>query len=362
MAPRHDISEEVILRLPKTDLHVHLDGSLRPATIIELINEENLSLPASSPGELLELVTVGDQSLTLLEYLEIFNITLKVLQRPETIERAAYELAEDAATENVRHLEVRFSPILHQEKGLTLETVMDAVLSGLRRAEDAFGIHTGVIVCGIRHISPENSLRLAELAVAYKGRGVVAFDLAGAEKDFPAKKHLEAFYRVLNANMSCTVHAGEAFGAASIHQALHYCGAHRIGHGTRLREDEDLLRYVNDHRIPVEICLTSNVHTGATTSLADHPFKFYFDKGLRITVNTDNRLISNTTVTRELYHACRTFDLSPYDLRHLVINGFKSAFMPFSEKVEMLKSVVVEIDSILSHEFPGTFHVGKALL
>ena len=359
---RNEITEELVRSLPKTDLHVHLDGSLRPSTLLDLVRKEQLALPASTPEELLEMVTVGDRTLTLPEYLEIFNVTLKVLQSPEAIERVAYELAEDSARENVRHLEVRFSPILHQEKNLALEVVMDAVISGLKRAEEDFNMQTGVIVCGIRHISPEKSLELAELSVAYKGRGVVAFDLAGAEKDFPAKEHLEAFYRILNANMSCTVHAGEAFGPKSIHQALHYCGAHRIGHGTRLMDDEDLMAYVNDHRIPVEVCLTSNVHTGAISTIEHHPFKYYYDRGLRITINTDNRLISNTTITRELYLACKIFDLSPYDLRNLIINGFKIAFIPFSIKVDLLKSVVVDMDSILSREFPDTFNVGRALL
>jgi adenosine deaminase len=217
-------------------------------------------------------------------------------------------------------------------------------------------------VCGIRQISPKNSLRLAELAVAYRDRGVVAFDLAGAEKDNPAKDHIQAFYKVLNANMNCTVHAGEAFGPASIHQAIHYCGAHRIGHGTRLREDPDLLAYVNNHRIPVEMCLTSNLHTGVVERIEDHPFKTYYDEGLRVTVNTDNRLISKTTLTQEIHLATRLFHLTPIDLRNLVINGFKSAFIPFQEKVEMMKRVIPEMDAILARHFPGTFDISRPML
>ena len=205
-------------------------------------------------------------------------------------------------------------------------------------------------------------MELARLTVEYKGRGVVAFDLAGAERDNPAKDHIHAFYHILNANMSCTVHAGEAFGPESIHQAIHYCGAHRIGHGTRLKEDPDLLAYVNDHRIPVEMCLTSNVHTQAVTRLQDHPFREYYDQGLRVTLNTDNRLISRVTVTDELVLATELFDLGPWDLRNLLINGFKSAFLPFLEKVELLRQVIPEVDSTLTRHFPDTFGVGRSML
>jgi adenosine deaminase len=356
------IPAEVIQLLPKTDLHVHLDGSIRPTTVLDLMREEGLDPPAETPEELESLLTVGDRSLTLPEYLKFFDTTLKVLQHPESIERVAYELAVDAAAENVRHIEVRYSPILHQQQGLTLEEVMDAVLEGLRRAERDVDIHTGLIVCGIRQISPRNSLRLAELSVAYRDRGVVGFDLAGAEKDNAAKDHIQAFYKVLNANMNCTVHAGEAFGPASIHQAIHYCGAHRIGHGTRLREDPDLLAYVNNHRIPVEMCLTSNLHTGVVERIEDHPFKAYYDQGLRVTINTDNRLISKTTLSQEIHLATRLFGLTPIDLRNLLINGFKSAFIPFQEKVEMMKRVIPEMDALLARHFPESFDISRPML
>jgi len=356
------ISEQVVRLLPKTDLHVHLDGSLRPDTILELMDRAGLEPPSRDPAELARMLTVGDRSASLPEYLAIFETTLSVLQEPDAIERVAYELACDCAAENVRLLEVRYAPILHQQKGLSLTEVMDAVLRGLRRAEAQHRIHTGVIVCGIRHIDPEASLALAELAVSYKGRGVIAFDLAGAEEDNPAKRHVHAFYHVLNANLSCTVHAGEAFGPASIHQAIHYCGAHRIGHGTRLEEDPDLLAYVNDHRIPLEMCLTSNVHTGAVARLEDHPFRRYLDLGLRVTLNTDNRLISNTTITRELTLATGLFGLSVHELRDVLINGFKSAFLPLATKADLLREVVAEIDGLLATHVPEAFGTGRSLL
>jgi adenosine deaminase len=342
---------EMIRRLPKTDLHVHLDGSLRIETIRSLAREQGGRLPDESAEDLARRLRPA-QGADLSEYLKLFDLTLSVLQTPESLERVAYELAEDAARENVWYIEVRFSPILHQARGASLQSIVDAVLRGLQRAERAHSIRTGVIVCGIRHISPDVSLQLADLTLEYKNRGVVAFDLAGEEKDYPAKHHREAFYRILNNNINSTVHAGEAFGARSISQALHYCGAHRIGHGTRLHEDPDLLEYVNDHRVPLEMCLSSNVQTGAAPSFEEHPFGAYFRKGLRVTINTDNRLISDTDSTRELAIACSTFGLDVADLRKVLINGFKSAFLPHTEKVALLKEAITVWDEVFAEYFP----------
>jgi adenosine deaminase len=190
-------------------------------------------------------------------------------------------------------------------------------------------------------------VRLADLASAYYGKGVVGFDLAGAEKDYPAKAHRRAFDRVKKRHVNITVHAGEAFGAASIDQAIRYCGAHRIGHGTRLREDKDVFAYVRDHRVPLEMCLVSNVQTGAVRSLATHPFGRYLKAGLRVTVNTDNRLVSSTTMTDELERAVTSFRLSPADLRYVLINGFKSAFLPYEEKGALLRRALRDMDRIL---------------
>jgi adenosine deaminase len=236
------------------------------------------------------------------------------------------------------------------------------VLEGLKEASARHGISTGVIICGIRSMNPRHSVELAELAVAYKGRGVLAFDLAGQEKDYPAKAHRHAFQLILKNNVNSTVHAGEAFGPASIGQALHHCGAHRIGHGTRLREDPDLLRYVNDHRIPLEVCLSSNVQTRAVTSLKTHPFHDYFKQGIRVTLNTDSRLISHTSVTKELALAARAFRLSPYEIKRILINGFKSAFLPYAVKARMLRDVNVEIDRIFMDEFPEEYDRGATML
>jgi len=340
--PAVEVTEELLRALPKTDLHCHLDGSLRLRTILELAEQQKVKLPAEDEAGLAKLLQ-GRQCNSLEEYLVAFDVTLSVLQREEGLYRAAYELALDAAAENVRYLEVRYSPALHQEQGLKMTTVIDAVLEGLRDAKREVGIKYGVLVCGIRHINPQTSVRLAELCVAYKNRGVIGFDLAGAEMNFPAKDHKDAFQLILKNNVNCTAHAGEAFGPESIAQAIHYLGAHRIGHGTRLREDGDLLNYVNDHRIPLEVCLSSNVQTGAVPDLASHPLRFYFDYGLRVTINTDNRLITDTNVTKELWLAHKELGLSLEDLVTVIVSGFKSAFLPFREKQDVLKQVNEEI-------------------
>ncbi|MFO8074048.1 MAG: adenosine deaminase [Polyangia bacterium] len=324
-------------KLPKVDLHVHLDGSLRPRTMLELAEQDHVSLGADDEESLSRQLRPGARHSSLNEYLQSFETTLKVLQTDRALYRAAYELAEDAAAENIEYMEVRYSPILHTRRRLSTAAILESVLSGLRDAETDHGIRSGVIVSGIRNISPEVSLRLAELAVAFKNRGVVGFDLAGSEYNYPAKDHLQAFTLILSNNVNVTIHAGEAYGPDSIHQALHYCGAHRIGHGTRLREDGDLLNYVNDHRIPLEICISSNVQTGAVEDFSTHPFRFYMDMGLRVTINTDNRLITDTTMTDEFYRVYREYDLYPADVLDLVMAGVKSAFIPYEYKREMIR-------------------------
>jgi len=331
--------------LPKTDLHVHLDGSLRLSTMLELAEEQGISLPGDDPETLAKALHCGEHAGSLVEYLKAFDTTLKVLQTADALYRVAYELCEDAAAENVRYMEVRYSPMLHTRGGLRLTSVVEAVLTGLWDAQKAHGIVANAILCGIRNISPESSFEMAQLAVAYKNRGVVAFDLAGAEYDHPAKHHLRAFKLVRDNNIAVTIHAGEAYGPASIHQAIHVCGAHRIGHACRLREDGDLLHYVNDHRIALECCPSSNVQTGAVKDLRTHPLKLYHDLGLRVTINTDNRLITNTTVSRELWLCHTQMGLDRDDIHRMIINGFKAAFLPFHQKQTMVRSVSRELSS-----------------
>jgi len=344
---KNDLSKDEIYAylksLPKTDLHCHLDGSLRVSTIIDLAKKQNIDLPTTNEDDLRKILTSDGQLRGLNAYLDKFELPLAVMQTEEALYRTAYELVEDTAEENVQYLEVRYSPILHTRKGLNLIRIMDAVLEGLRDARKKYLTRNGVIVCGIRNISPEVSLKLAELTVAYKYRGVLGFDLAGREDQYPAKDHEEAFYLIRNNNINCTVHAGEAYGPGSIKQALHNLNTHRIGHGTRLKEDGDLLNYVNDHRIPVEICLTSNVQTSTISSFENHPAKFYFDCGLRVTINTDNRLMSDTTVTEELFRAVDKCGFELEDVPSLIINGYKSAFVHYKQRVTMLNDALTRM-------------------
>ena len=341
------LDDDFFKRIPKVDLHVHLDGSLRLNTIMELAEKNSVDLGVDTIDGLKNLIGPGKIHRSLKEYLKGFDITLKVMQTQKALYRTAYELAEDAAKENINYMEVRYSPVLHTRNKLSEAAIIESVLEGLRDAERDLGIKSGVIVCGIRNISPIVSLRLAELAVAFKNRGVVGFDLAGAEYNYPARDHLEAFSLILSNNVNVTIHAGEAYGPDSIHQALHYCGAHRIGHGTKLREDGDLLNYVNDHRIPLEICLSSNVQTQAVKSMERHPFKFYYDLGLRVTLNTDNRMITDTTMTREYILAHKYFEFLPKDVLNIVMHGVKSAFMPYEYKKNFIQKTKRQIKNML---------------
>ena len=343
------VTHELLRQLPKTDLHLHLDGSVRPETLIELAAEYGKTMPSTDPDELRDYMHVTDAR-NLVDYLSRFEITLSVMQTYDAIERIAYELAEDNAAENVRYMEVRFSPILNVNEGLSLNQVVEAALAGLRRAQQDFGIQSAVIICGIRNMSPEISEELADLTLRYRGRGVVAFDLAGAEENNPAKLHLQAFYRVINAHGAVTIHAGEAYGPESISQALHYCGANRIGHGTRLFEDPELMQYVNDFRIPLEICLTSNVQTRVAADFAAHPVRLYYDEGLVVTLNTDNRLMSATTVTDEYWRAHEHLGFTWDELCDIAIMGFQSAFLPWPEKVALVEEMRDEIAALSGGE------------
>jgi adenosine deaminase len=344
-----DVPLSVFKSLPKADLHVHLDGSLRPETILDLAQQEHVDLGASDVEGVRRLIGCGSSFGSLVEYLRGFDVTLSVMQSEHALERIAFELAEDAHRENVLYLEVRYAPMLHTRRGLKLTKVVEAVLLGLRRARSSYGIKANVIICGIRNISAESSYGMAELAVAYKNRGVVGFDLAGAEADYPAKTHRAAFDLVRSNNVNCTIHAGEAYGPESIAQAIHICGAHRIGHGCRLGENGDLLRYVNDHRIPLECCPSSNVQTGAVKNMRMHPLKRYFDLGLRVTINTDNRLITDTSVSKELWLAHTEMAVPFSDIKAMVLAGFKSSFLPFHEKQALMRQVSAELDQYDDH-------------
>src|SRR5438132_1384458 len=270
---------DILRQLPKAELHCHLDGSVRPETLLDLARAQKVQVPGESADELRDYMHVTNAE-NLEEYLARFEVTISVMQTAEALERIAYELVEDNAREGVRYIEVRNAPVLNIHRGLTIPQVVEATVRGLRRAEKDFGVAGRFIVCSLRNLPPEISLDLARIAVDFKDDGVVAFDLAGGEAGYPAADHAEAFAYARNHNLAVTVHAGEGYGAASISQAVHKCCANRIGHGTRLLEDPELARFVNDRRIALEICLTSNVQTRAADSYESHPLRQYFDTGM----------------------------------------------------------------------------------
>src|SRR5208283_5060188 len=344
------LDRSVLKTLPKVLLHEHLDGVLRPKTIVELAKSAKYDqLPSEDPEELARWFHQGANQGSLPKYLEGFAHTIAVMQTEEALERVAYEQAEDLSRDGVVYFETRFAPIFHTRNGLTHQQVISAVLKGLEQGRKAFGITSGLIICAMRNM--DVSLEMAELAVDFRERGVVGFDLAGEEGGYPPKKHVDAFHYIQRENFNITIHAGEGYGKESIWQAIQYCGAHRIGHGTRLIDDiavvdgravrlGDLAQYVLDKRIPLEICLLSNVHTGATPSLAEHPFKILYQEKFRVTLNTDNRLMSNTTMTKEFEAAAETFGLSLADFERLTINAMKSAFLPYKERIDFIYSAI----------------------
>jgi adenosine deaminase len=348
------LTREALRHWPKAELHCHLDGSLRLETVLELAEEQDKVplLPAETLDGLREILCEVDNSETLEAYLAWFRYTLPLLQDEASLRRAARELAEDNVAENVRYLEVRFAPILHTEEDLSLEDVTDAVLEGLAEAEGDFDITTSLIVCGLRDRYESASLQQAELAARYRDRGVVAFDIAGGEAGNPPKHHRAACYHARNHLLDLTIHAGESWGPDSIHQALFYCGAQRVGHGTSLYKDPDLMQYVADHQIALEICPTSNVQTHVVPSLEAHPLTRYVEADVPVTVNTDNRLFSRTSVTEELWRVHQHCDLGRADLREIVLNGFRHAFLPWDRKQALLHDVLDDFPVAASGETP----------
>lgn len=336
------IDSELLRRLPKAELHCHLDGSVRPETLLELGREYRKPMPADDAEALREYMLVDDAR-NLEEYLARFDVTLSVMQTADALERIAFELAMDAARDGVRYIEVRYAPVLNTRGGLSLDAAVEAPLKGLERAEREGGAMGRLIVCGLRQLKPGVSLQLAELAVAYKHRGVVAFDLAGGELGHPASEHAAAFAFAREHDLACTCHAGEGDGASSIRDAVHVCGAHRIGHATRLIEDESLTQYVNDRRIALEICLTSNVQTHAVDSYEQHPLRSYYDRGMNVVLNTDNRLMSGTTLTDEYLLAAKTLGFSFDELSTIALNGFASAFLPWEDRERLIARATADI-------------------
>ncbi len=344
-------TENIIREVPKVLLHDHLDGGLRPETIIDLAIKQNYKkLPTNNPAELADWFHRGANKGNLVEYLQGFEHTCALMQTKESLERVAYEMMEDMHNDGICYVETRFAPILHLEKGLHYDDVVSAVLEGLEKGKKDFGVGYGLILCGMRNM--KKSLEIAELAVNYRNKGVVGFDLAGEEGGYPPKDHLDAFQFIQRENFNITIHAGEAFGKESIWQAIQFCGAHRIGHATRLLEDViidkngevvalgELAQYVLDKRLPLEICLLSNVHTGAVDHLENHPFSIFYKKKFRVFLNTDDRLMSDTTLTKEYLIATQLFGISLDDIEKLNINAMKSSFLTYEERLKYIYNII----------------------
>ncbi|MFF8842585.1 adenosine deaminase [Streptomyces sp. NPDC015127] len=344
-----------IRRAPKVLLHDHLDGGLRPGTIIDLARDSGYeALPETEPDKLGIWFREAADSGSLERYLETFAHTCAVMQTRDALFRVAAECAVDLAEDGVVYAEVRYAPEQHLEGGLTLEEVVEAVNAGFREGErrareSGHRIRVGALLTAMRHAA--RALEIAELANRYRDTGVVGFDIAGAEAGFPPTRHLDAFEYLKRENNHFTIHAGEAFGLPSIWQALQWCGADRLGHGVRIIDDievaEDgsvklgrLAAYVRDKRIPLEMCPTSNLQTGAADSYADHPIGLLRRLHFRTTVNTDNRLMSGTSMSREFELLTEAFGYTLDDMQWFTVNAMKSAFIPFDERLAMINDVI----------------------
>lgn len=341
---------ETLRAAPKVLLHDHLDGGLRPATVVDLAREQGYrGLPTNDPGELGRWFHESAASGSLSLYLRGFTHTIAVMQTPEAIERVAFECGEDLARDGIAYAEVRYAPVFSTARGMTLEDVLTAVERGFGAAERRYRIVLRQIVCAMRDRT--DSVEMARLAVAFRDRGVVGFDIAGEEAGYPPKAHLEAFDLCHRENFSITIHAGEGFGPPSIWQAIQVCGAHRIGHGVRLIEDVTLAgdtvvalgplaTYVRDKRIPLELCPSSNVDTGAVPSLAAHPIRHFIAQRFRVTVNTDDRLMSGVTLSDEFHRLSDAFGLDLADVERLTINAMKSAFAGYDERLSIIYDTI----------------------
>lgn len=360
MTASTDLTER-LKRAPKALLHDHLDGGLRPSTVVELAQEYGYDkLPTTDVDDLAIWFNRGAKRNDLVLYLETFAHTVGVMQHPDAIERVAYECAQDLHADGVVYAEVRLAPELHTQAGLSLDEVMDAVLAGYRRGSADTGLTIYAITSAMR--TAAHSFEIADLAVRYRDAGVVGFDIAGAEAGYPPTRHLDAFQYVMRENFHTTIHAGEAFGLPSIWEALQFCGAERLGHGVRLIDDIELsdepngatlgrlANYVRDRRVPLEICPTSNVNTGVVGSIAEHPIGLLRRLQFRVTVNTDNRLMSNTSMTNEMVQLADAFGWGLNDFQWLTVNAMKSAFAPFTERLKLINGVIKPRYAVLKSE------------
>lgn len=341
--------------LPKAELHCHLDGSLRPDTLLELSLQQGRPLAEGTASALASWMRVDDAR-NLADYLARFEVTLAVMQDAVSLERIAYELVLDAAADGVRYIEARFCPALNTRGGLSADSVVDVVLAGLARGERESGTMARLIICALRSFPAPHSQEMAEIAAAYRHRGVVAFDLAGGEAGNPAREHAAAFAFARQHDIAVTVHAGEGDGAHSIREAVHLCGADRIGHGTRLLEDASLEAYVVDRQIPLEVCPTSNVQTRVSATFAEHALARYVSLGAVVTINTDNRMMSGVSLTDEYVRCAQHLGYDLATLSRLALASFDAAFVDIATRRTLREGAASDIAALLrtAAPFSGT--------
>ena len=349
MSPAAPTADQ-LLEAPKVLLHDHLDGGLRPQTVIDLADELGYDgLPTTDPGQLAEWMKRGADRKDLVLYLDTFAHTTGVMQTAEALHRVAKECAEDLIADGVVYAEVRFAPELHVEQGMTMDAVLEAVTSGFADASAGTPLTIRTICSAMRQMS--NSLEVSQLAVRWRDRGVVGFDIAGPENGFPPDDHMLAFQYAQRENFHFTIHAGEAYGPPSIWKALQWCSAERLGHGVRIIDDIELsadgeaklgrlANYIRNRRIPLEVCPSSNLHTGVVDDLSQHPIKLFKDLKFRVTLNTDNRLMSDITMTKEMQNMADVFGWDLLDMQWLTVNAMKSAFLPFDERLTLINEVI----------------------
>jgi adenosine deaminase len=354
------LTADLIKRAPKALLHDHLDGGVRPSSVVELAAEFGYAgLPTTDVDDLATWFNRGAKRNDLVLYLETFAHTVGVMQHRDAIERVAFECAHDLAEDGVVYAEVRFAPELHTEAGLTLDEVVEAVVAGFSRGSEGTDLTIYAICTAMRQAA--HSLEIAEVAVRHRDAGVVGFDIAGPEAGFPPTRHLDAFQFINRENFHSTIHAGEAFGLPSIWEAVQFCGAERLGHGVRLVDDitvgpdgdaslGQLANYIRDRRIPLEVCPTSNVNTGVAATIADHPIGMLRRLQFRVTINTDNRLMSDTSMSQEMQGCVDAFGWTLDDLQWLTVNAMKSAFAPFRERLKLINGIIKPRYSILKSE------------
>jgi len=357
-------TSDQIKRVPKALLHDHLDGGLRPETIIEIAQQIGYKkLPTDDPKQLADWFEESCNSHSLVRYLETFSHTIAVMQSKEAIIRVSRECAIDLARDGVVYAEVRGAPELFTEQGLTLDQVVEATLEGYKQgmaeaAREGNKIRVESLLCGMRQ--NDRSQEAAAAVVKYRNKGVVGFDIAGPEDGFPPTNQLETFEYLRKENAHFTIHAGEAYGLPSIWEAIQICGAERLGHGVRIIDDIDfsgdkpklgpLASYVRDRRIPLELCPTSNLQTGAAKTYSDHPIGMLAKLRFRVTLNTDNRLMSRTSMSNEMSECVKSFGWKFADLQRVTVNALKSSFIPFEERLEIIEKVVKPAYAAISAE------------